>query len=77
MPACPLLPWVVFPIAYRNDHVLAEGEDAMKFLYNFSSDPLWVSAVAVILIAISVTLIVKKRILRNFLEVRKDIKKQS
>ena len=79
MPACSLLAWVVFPIAYRNGHVLAEGEDTVKFLYIFSSsyDPLWVSAVAVILIAISITLIVKKRIFHNFLEVRKEIRSKA
>lgn len=73
MPAGSLLAWVVFPIAYSNGYVFAEGEDTMKFLYIFSSahNPLWVSAAAVILIAVSVILSVKKGILHNFLEVRK------
>lgn len=37
MPAFSLLPWVFFPIAYRLGLLFAESDDAMKFLYNFSS----------------------------------------
>ncbi len=76
MPAISLLPWVVFPIAYRNGFRFAENDDAMRFLYNFSSahSPLWVTAAALILIVISVVLTVKRGILRNYIEAIKEIK---
>lgn len=76
MPAFSLLPWVAFPIAYRFGFVLAENDDATRFLYNFSSshNPLWVTAAALILITVSVVLTVKKGVLRNFIEVIKEIK---
>ena len=76
IPAFSLLPWVVLPIAYRFGFVFAENDDSMNFLYNFASshDPLWVTAAALILIAISVMLTIKKGILRNYVEVMKEIK---
>ena len=51
----------------------------MNFLYNFGSshDPLWVTAAALILIAISVVLTIKKGILRNYIEVMKEIKSRN
>ena len=44
--------------------------------YNFASshEPLWVTAAALILIAISMVLTIKKGILRNYIEVMKEIK---
>ena len=51
----------------------------MNFMYNFASshDPLWVTAAALILIAISVMLTIKKGILRNYVEVMKEIKSRN
>ena len=79
IPAFSLLPWVALPIAYRFGFVFAENDDSMNFLYNFGSshDPLWVTAAALILIAISVVLTIKKGILRNYVEVMKEIKSRN
>lgn len=76
IPTFSLLPWVALPIAYKFGFVFAENDDSMNFLYNFGSshDPLWVTAAALILIAISVVLTIKKGILRNYIEVMKEIK---
>lgn len=62
IPTFSLLPWVALPIAYRFGFVFAENDDSMNFMYNFASshDPLWVTAAALILIAISVMLILRK-----------------
>ena len=70
---------MALPIAYRFGFVFAENDDSMNFLYNFTSshDPLWVTAAALILIAISVMLTIKKGILRNYVEVMKEIKSRN
>ena len=59
--------------------MFAENDDSMNFLYNFASshEPLWVTAAALILIAISVMLTIKKGILRNYVEVMKEIKSRN
>ena len=79
IPTFSLLPWVALPIAYRFGFVFAENDDSMNFMYNFASshDPLWVTAAALILIAISVMLTIKKGILRNYVEVMKEIKSRN
>ena len=79
IPTFSLLPWVALPIAYRFGFVFAENDDSMNFMYNFASshDPLWVTAAALILIAISVMPTIKKGILRNYVEVMKEIKSRN
>ena len=59
--------------------MFAENDDSMNFMYNFASshDPLWVTAAALILIAISMVLTIKKGILRNYVEVMKEIKSRN
>ncbi len=78
MPAFSLLPWVIFPIAYRLGATLDAGDDVAKFLYNFSfcgrHSPLWVSAAALLLTTLGVLLTVRKEILRNYIEVVKEVR---
>jgi len=68
LPVFSLLVWIVMPFAYIQGNAPA-GDDITKFLNNFSQEyhPLLVSAVAVLLIAISVTVMVKKGIVREYL----------
>ena len=63
IPTFSLLPWVALPIAYRFGFVVAENDDSMNFMYNFASshDPLWVTAAALILIAITRRIAVHQR----------------
>lgn len=66
IPACSLLAWVFIPIVYMTGNAPV-GDDVTKFLYNFSSGyhPIYVSIAALLLIAVSVTIMVKKQILHN------------
>lgn len=72
IPISSLLAWVVIPFVYLCGNAPL-NDDVTKFLSNFSSayHPLFVSAGATILIGISIALIIKKQILKNFIEVIK------
>jgi len=69
MPMFSLLPWVIMPIMYAVGESIPATDDVTKFLYNFSAsyNPIWVTVGAVILIATSIIMIIKKRILHNFI----------
>lgn len=69
VPASSMLAWVILPFVYLNGTAPA-GDDVTKFLNFFSWNyhPLTVSAAAAVLIGISVFLMIKKRVLRNFIE---------
>lgn len=60
-PIMALLPWVVTPFTFIKGSSPA-GDDATKFLYNFSktNNPMIVSAVSLVIIALYITLILKK-----------------
>lgn len=66
MPTCSLLAWVMIPVIYLTGS--APGyDDVTKFLDNFSSEyhPIFVTLGALVLMMLSVTLMVKKRIIQN------------
>ena len=67
VPASSLLAWVIIPIVSLNGQAPA-GDDCTKFLFNFSQghSPLLVSAAALLLIAVSAALALRKGIVRNF-----------
>ena len=69
IPASSLLAWVVIPFAFLNGNA-PEGDDVTLFLYNFSQghSPLLVSAAAVLLIGVSITLLIRKKVFHNFIE---------
>lgn len=69
MPMFSILPWVIMPIIYAVGGSIPATDDVTKFLYNFSSryNPIWVTIGAVVLIVVSIIIIIKKRILHNFI----------
>lgn len=68
IPICSTLTWVIIPFAYLQGNAPI-NEDVTKFLTIFCEKypPLVVSAIAVALIGIGVVLMVKKRVLLNFI----------
>lgn len=69
VPVCSILAWVIVPFTYLQGNA-PFNDDATKFLVIFCQNyhPLIVSAVAVILIGVGVVLMVKKRVLQNFID---------
>jgi len=67
LPTGSLLAWVMIPIAYVNGDAPA-NDDVTKFLHHLSSDyhPIYVTLGALALIVLSVVLMLKKRIIQNF-----------
>ena len=68
IPTASVLAWVVVPFMYVGENAPA-GDDVTNFLHTFSQyfHPLIVSAAAVIIIGIGIVLMVKRRILGNFI----------
>ena len=68
-PAFALIPWFVKPFVYVRGTFTA-GDDTTQFLYNFSQghSPIFVSIAAALLFGISIFLVIRKRVLRNFTE---------
>lgn len=68
IPTTSLLVWVFIPFLYMSGNAPAV-EDATKFLNDFSQafHPLTVSAAAAIMIGTGIVLMVKKRIVQNFI----------
>lgn len=68
MTTASILAWLIIPVLYIRG-TAPINDDVTKFLYNFSYDfhPLLVSAVAAMIIGIGVTLMIKKRIIHNFI----------
>ena len=68
-PAFALIPWFVKPFVYVRGTFTA-GDDTTQFLYNFSQghSPIFVSIAAALLFGISIFLVIRKRVLRNFIE---------
>lgn len=68
------LAWVFVPILFLNGNA-PNGDDCTKFVDIFSSrlnySPLLVSAGAILLIALSLILIIRKKILKNFIDLIK------
>lgn len=73
IPIASAFAWVFVPIVYMMGNAPA-GDDVTKFLNKFSSvhSPVWVSVAALMLIIISVMVMIKKRILQNYLETLKS-----
>lgn len=72
IPTASMFTWLIIPILYMGGNEPA-GEDASKFLYVFSQDfhPLLVSAAAALIIGVGAALMIKKKMIRNFIaEVR-------
>jgi len=72
IPIASMFAWVIIPFMYVGGNAPV-GDDVTNFLYNFSHDfhPLIVSAAAAMIIGTGIVLMIKKRILRNFItEVR-------
>lgn len=68
-PAIALIPWFVKPFVYVRGTFTA-GDDTTQFLYNFSQghSPILVSIAAALLFGISIFLVIRKRVLRNYIE---------
>ena len=77
IPICSLLAWVFIPIAFLNNQAPA-GDDVTKFLFNFSqtASPLYVSAVAALLITIGAVLMIRKGVLKNYILEIKELSKK-
>lgn len=73
VPASSMIAWVIIPFTYLQGNAPA-NDDVTKFLFNYSQSyhPLIVSTVATLLIGISILLIIKKKVLRGFVDVIKD-----
>ncbi len=69
IPTASMFAWFIIPFIYIGGNAPV-NDDVTKFLYNFSHDfhPLIVSAVAAMIIGIGVALMIKKRIIYNFIE---------
>ena len=76
-PALGLLSWFVKAFVYVRGTFTA-GEDITQFLYNFSQShsPILVSIAAAVLFGISILLIIRKSVFRNFIEEIKKVKAQ-
>ncbi|MDO5155919.1 MAG: hypothetical protein Q4D51_08125 [Eubacteriales bacterium] len=78
IPMCSLFAWVFIPFAFINGKAPI-GDDVTKFLFNFSqtASPLYVSAVAALLITIGAVLMIRKGVLKNYiLEIKEFSKKE-
>lgn len=64
-----MLAWVIIPFAYLQGKAPI-NDDVTNFLTIFCENyhPLIVSAVAVVLIGIGIVLMIKKRVIHNFIE---------
>lgn len=69
IPVASMLAWLIIPVMYIGGNAPI-NDDVTKFLYIFSHDfhPLIVSVVAAMIIGIGVALMIKKRIIHNFIE---------
>ena len=69
IPVASMLAWVIIPFAYLQANAPI-NDDVTKFLAVFCEDyhPLIVSVAAVVLIGLGVVLMIKKRVIHNFLE---------
>lgn len=73
IPIGSLIAWIIIPFTYLKGNAPV-GDDVTQFLNNFSQNyhPLIVSAVATLIIAISVTVIIKKGIIRKIISIVKE-----
>ncbi len=74
-PTAGLLAWVFIPVLYINGGAPA-GDDCTRFLEILakSHSPLWVTFCALLLMGLGITLMLKKRIITNYVEVTKQQK---
>lgn len=72
-PVMSLLAWVIIPFIYLQGNAPV-GDDVTKFLLIFDQNhqPLIVSAVALLLIAVNVTVMIKKDIIKNAILIMKE-----
>lgn len=68
IPTCSMLAWVFVPVLYLNDNAPI-GDDVTMFLSNFTQyfHPLSVSVVAAVMVGSSIALMIKKRIIQNYI----------
>ena len=73
MPIFSLLAWVVVPFVYLQGNAPV-NDDVTKFIYYFSKNyhPLIVSAVAILIIVISLSVMIKKKIIQNLISIVKE-----
>lgn len=73
IPTGSMLAWVIIPFAYLQGKAPA-GDDVTMFLNNWSQSfhPLIVSIFAIVVIGISVGFMIKKQIMKNFIDVVKN-----
>lgn len=69
IPMVSMLAWVIIPFAYLQGDALI-NDDVTKFLTVFCENyhPLVVSAAAVVLMGMGIVLMIKKRVIHNFVE---------
>lgn len=65
---CSILAWVVIPFTYIRNHAPAH-DDVTMFLHNFTQKyhPLIVSIAAILIITVSMVIMIKKGIVKNFI----------
>ncbi len=73
VPIGSLFAWVVIPFVYLQGNAPV-GDDVTQFLNNFSQNhhPLIVSAAATMIIAVGVTVMIKKGIIQKFISIIKE-----
>lgn len=77
VPTASMLAWVMIPVFFLQGNAPAK-DDVTHFLNIFSQEypPLAVSAVSAAIIGISVTLMIKKRIVHNYIEEVRQLKQR-
>jgi|LSQX01.3.fsa_nt_gb hypothetical protein len=75
VPAASILAWIVTPVSFMSGNA-PPGDDVSDFLFIFTKygHPLFVGFAAVVFIGISVMLMVKKRVIHNYVEVVKGLR---
>lgn len=75
IPIGSMFPWVIIPFLYLQGKA-SVGNDVTNFLYNWSHTfhPLIVSVFAAVVIGISIGLMIKKRIIKNFIDIVKNLR---
>lgn len=73
IPIMSMLAWVIIPFLYMQGNAPI-GDDVTNFLFNFtqSNHPLTVSVISLLIMAIGITVMIKKDIFKNFILMVKE-----
>ena len=75
IPAASMIAWVIIPFIFLNGDAPA-GDDVTLFLENFSQDhsPVIVSIASALLMGIGMVILIRKKVLQNFIEEIKRVR---